>query len=62
MSKTKEIALEKYSINGEILRQELTTYKRINGNLIKEKIERVFFKDEEYSDSFTSTPLITVST
>ena len=60
MSKVKMVCMENDSNDGEILRQELTTYRRVSGNLIKEKIERVFFDDGKCSDSFCSTPITKV--
>ena len=57
MSEVKMVCMENDSNDGEILRQELTTYRRVSGNLIKEKVETVFFGDGKCSDSFSSTPL-----
>lgn len=57
MSKVKMVCMENDSNDGEILRQELTTYRKVGGNLIKEKIERVFFDDGKCSDSSCSTPI-----
>lgn len=57
MSEVKTISMENHSHGGKILRQELTTYRKVNGNLIKEKIERVFFENDECSDSFLSVPI-----
>ena len=60
MSKVKMVCMENDSNDGEILRQELTTYRKVGGNLIREKIERVFFDDGKCSDSFCSIPITTV--
>ena len=40
-----------------LLKKELVTYRKVGGNLVKEKVERVFFGDGKCSDSFSSTPL-----
>jgi hypothetical protein len=57
MSEVKTISMENHSHDGEVLRQELTTYRKVRGNLVKEKVERVFFGNGNCSDSFSSTPL-----
>jgi len=49
--------MENHSHDSEVLRQELVTYRKVGGNLVKEKVERVFFGDGKCSDSFSSTPL-----
>jgi len=49
--------MENHSHDGEVLRQELVTYRKVGRNLVKEKVERVFFGDGKCSDSFSSTPL-----
>ena len=57
MSEVKTICMENHSHDGEVLRQELVTYRKVGGSLVKEKVERVFFGDGKCSDSFWSTPL-----
>lgn len=57
MSEVKTICMENHSHDGEVLRQELVTYRKVRGNLVREKVERVFFGDRKCSDSFSSTPL-----
>lgn len=57
MSEDKTICMENHSHDGEVLRQELVTYRKVGRNLVKEKVERVFFGDGKCSDSFSSTPL-----
>ena len=57
MSEVKTICMENHSHDGKVLRQELVTYRKVGGNLVKEKVERVFFEDGNCSDSFSSTPL-----
>ena len=57
MSEVKTICMENHSHDGEVLRQELVTYRRLEHNLIREKVERVFFGYGKCSDSFSSTPL-----
>ena len=41
----------------DVLYQELITYKIINGMLTKEIVTRKFQKDDDYIDSWSSTPL-----
>jgi hypothetical protein len=41
-----------------IVRQTLTTYRNLNGNLHREVVERVYTKDgSDYVDSISSVPL-----
>lgn len=57
-NKPNQICMEENSKNGEVLRQQLITYKVVNDSLVKHTIERVFFNAGDYSDSQTSTPIM----
>ena len=41
-----------------VLRREITTYRMKNGIMIKETAVRDYYKDGDYHDSQSSTPLV----
>lgn len=59
MSDIRKICMENHSHDGEVFRQELITYRKVRGDVVKERIERVFFDDGTCVDSFFSIPLTT---
>lgn len=40
-----------------VVRREITTYRYVNGMLIKETATRTYYKDGDYNDSTASIPM-----
>ena len=40
-----------------VVRREITTYRYINGVMVKETATRTYYKDGDYNDSTASTPM-----
>ena len=58
MSEVKTICMENHSHDGEVLRQELVTYRKVRGSLVKEKVERVFLETGSVLIVFQALPLL----
>ena len=56
-SEKASVTLYEDNAGNELLRQELVSYFRTEGGLVKETIIRVFSEDSTYYDSRVSTPL-----
>jgi hypothetical protein len=58
----KDVCMAKNSNNGEIIRQELITYRHSKNGVIRHSIQRIFHErrgeKDEYADSQTSTPIL----
>ena len=61
----RDICMAKNSNNGEIIRQELITYKHSKNGVIRHSVERVFFErldgQDECAESQTTTPILRLS-
>ena len=40
-----------------VVRREITTYRYINGVMVKETATRTYYKDGDYNDSIASIPI-----
>ena len=61
-NKISEVCMAKNSNNGEIIRQELITYKNAKNGVVRHSIERVFCKsvtgENAFAESRNTTPIL----